>query len=175
MLVHCVKTNSQRHPAIACALHHVKFMMMEAAIKIIAKLFYWFMCNITLSPLSKHVPFSILNTNQNMFSKGPVWFFFVRFSTDFQLFSSTDGSHTAFQYRTWKSRSFEPCNIQHLPLKCFRHWCFPDTISARELGWPSALSAQHDRCGFITWPFSASSCLRTFVSQSMRLHFCETG
>lgn len=50
----------------------VKFMTMEAAIKITAKLFCWFMCNITLSPLSKHVPFSILNTNQNMFSKGPV-------------------------------------------------------------------------------------------------------
>jgi len=61
--------------------------MMEAAIKITAKLFR--VCNITSSSLSKHIPFSILNTNQNMSSKGPVSFFFIRFSTDFQLFSGT--------------------------------------------------------------------------------------
>lgn len=130
-------------------------------------------CNITLSPLSKHVPFSILNTNQNMISKGPVWFFFIRFSTDLKLFCGTlvHGSHAAFQNRTWMSRLSEPCNIWHLPLKGFRHWCFPGTISTCDLGWPSALSAlaQHDRCGFITWPCSAPSCRRTFIPQSMSL------
>ncbi len=54
----------------ACALHCVNFMI-EAAIKITAKLFGWFACDDPYSHLSKHVLFSMLNTNQNMLSKGP--------------------------------------------------------------------------------------------------------
>lgn len=47
----------------ACALHCVNFLMMEAAIKITAKLFGWFACDDPYSYLSKHVLFSMLNTN----------------------------------------------------------------------------------------------------------------
>lgn len=53
----------------ACALLRVNFMMMEAAIKITAKLFGWFACDDPYSYLSKHVLFSMLNTNQNMLFK----------------------------------------------------------------------------------------------------------
>lgn len=53
----------------ACALHHVNFMMIEAAIKMTANLFGRCACDDLYSHLSKHVLFSMLNTNQNMLFK----------------------------------------------------------------------------------------------------------